>query len=292
MTSDSELLRRYADGDQEAFREIVLRHVNVVYFTALRRTGGQAQLAEEVVQDAFAGLAANAARLRHYSSLVGWLFVATRFAASKALRRERRRQRREHEVFQMQDAAIDGEAATEAWHRIRPAIDDLLDALSEQDRAAVLLRFFENRSFAELGSTFKISEDAARMRVDRAVGRLARQLQRRGIGSTSVLLGAALASQGAMTAPAALANSVALLAADTATIGGLSGFSYFTIMSTTKMMGAAIAAAILAVTAAINQSIRRHDSEDALSASPVDRCAPLGRDNFQPHFAAERCGRA
>ena len=138
MTIDSELLRRYADGDQKAFREIVLRHVNVIYFTALRRAGGQAQLAEEVVQDVFAGLAANAAKLRNYSSLVGWLFVATRFAASKALRRERRRQRREHEVFQMQDAAINGEVATEAWHRIRPVIDDLLDALSEQDRAVVL----------------------------------------------------------------------------------------------------------------------------------------------------------
>jgi RNA polymerase sigma factor (sigma-70 family) len=267
MTSDSELLRRYADGDQEAFREIVLRHVNVIYFTALRRTGGRTQLAEEVVQDVFAGLAANATRLRDYASPVGWVFVATRFAASKALRRERRRQKREHEVSQMQDIITDGEAATEAWHRIRPIIDPLLDALSEQDRAAVLLRFFENHSFAELGATFRISEDAARMRVDRALARLARQLQRRGIVSTSVLLGAALATQGAVTAPAILANSVALMAVNTATLGGLSGFSYFTLMSTTKMTGAAIAAAILAVSVAVYQSIRRHDSEVALSVS-------------------------
>ena len=98
MMTDAELLRQYADGDQEAFRELVLCHVNVVYFTALRRTGGQAPRAEEVVQDVFVGLTANARRLRHYSSLVGWLFFATRFAASKAVRRERRRQRREHEA--------------------------------------------------------------------------------------------------------------------------------------------------------------------------------------------------
>lgn len=270
MTTDSELLRRYVDGGSEgAFREVVCRHIHVIYFTALRRTGGQTQLAEEIVQDVFSALATNARRLAGYSSLVGWLFVATRFAASKALRRERRRTRREQEAFHMQNDDHGGESVAEAWQQVRPAIDDLLDDLPERDRTAVLLRFFENRSFAELGLTFGISEDAARMRVDRALAKLADSLRRRGIVSTSSLLASALATQAAVTAPAALANAVAMaITSGAATTTGISGLYFLSVMSTSKtILTGAVVAAILAGVFGMLQLSQRHSAEATLTAA-------------------------
>lgn len=268
MTTDSELLQRYVvRGSQEAFREVVGRHVHVIYFTALRRTDGQTQLAEEVVQDVFSALAANAARLSGYYSLVGWLFVATRFAASKALRGERRRSLREQEVYHMQHDDRGLTSVAETWQQIRPAIDGLLDDLPDRDRTAVLLRFFENRSFAELGAVLDVSEDAARMRVDRALTKLAKSLKRRGIVSTSSLLASALATQAAVTAPATLVNSVSLAVASGAvTSTGLSILYFLSVMSTSKtILSVAAAALVLAGAFGVYQLSQRHSVEAALA---------------------------
>lgn len=66
---DAALLRRFAEcRAQEAFAEIVRRHVDVVYSAALRRVSGDTHLAQDVVQSVFAGLACRAAVLLRFSS--------------------------------------------------------------------------------------------------------------------------------------------------------------------------------------------------------------------------------
>lgn len=95
------------------------------------------------------------------------------------------------------------------WERIRPLIDQALDVLPPADREAVLLHFFEGRSFVEVGASLALSADAARMRVNRALDRLREALARRGIASTGAVLSGVLATQQAVAAPAPLAASVA-----------------------------------------------------------------------------------
>ncbi len=51
MIDDAELLRRYAEEErQDAFAEIVGRHIDVVYGVAVRQTHGNTALAEDVTQ--------------------------------------------------------------------------------------------------------------------------------------------------------------------------------------------------------------------------------------------------
>src|SRR5262249_30305557 len=100
--SDHELLREYAaTGAESAFRQLVQRHLALVYSAALRQTGQHA-LAQDVTQAVFVILARKAASLRRETVLAGWLFRAVRYAALDARKIEARRQTREQEAARMQ----------------------------------------------------------------------------------------------------------------------------------------------------------------------------------------------
>ncbi len=223
MTDDSQLLRRYVEERSEgAFTELVNRHVNLVYFAALRRVGGDRHLADDVTQSVFADLARKAASLQDRPVLTGWLYTSTRFAAAQAVRSEQRRRTHEQEAHTMNELHS---APETDWEQLRPVIDEALDELNDSEREALLLRFFENRPLAEVGARFSLSPDAARMRVDRALDKLRGLLAARGIASTAAALAAVFASQSGLAAPAGLVARVVTGvigpagAATTATIG-------------------------------------------------------------------------
>ena len=202
MMDDAELLRRFVrERSQEAFTELVRRHVNLVYFAALRRVGGDAHLADDVAQSVFADLVRKAPSLQERPGLTGWLYTSTRFAAAQVVRGERRRRTHEQEAQTMHELHATPDTD---WNQLRPVIDEALDELDDHDREAVLLRFFENQPFAAVGARFSLSADAARMRVERALDKLRSLLERRGIASTSAALAAVFTSQSGMTAPAGI----------------------------------------------------------------------------------------
>ena len=92
MNDDAQLLRRYGeDHSESAFAELVARHIDPVYSAALRQLNGDTHLAQDVAQTVFADLARKARALSRHEVLTGWLYQATRFAAAKAVRTERRR---------------------------------------------------------------------------------------------------------------------------------------------------------------------------------------------------------
>jgi len=201
-TEDTQLIVRYLeDRSEEAFTELVRRHVNLVYFAALRRVGGDRHLADEVTQRVFADLARKAPSLNPRAVLAGWLYTSTRFAAAQAVRTERRRQAYEQEAHIINELHA---APEPGWDQLRLVIDEVMDELNEHDREAVLLRFFENLSLAEIGAKFSLSPDAARMRIDRALDKLRGALAKRGIASTSVVLAEIFASQSGAAAPSGL----------------------------------------------------------------------------------------
>ncbi|HVU17427.1 MAG TPA: sigma-70 family RNA polymerase sigma factor [Candidatus Didemnitutus sp.] len=211
MKTDLELLAQFhTEGSGDAFGEIVRRHINVVYAAARRRLGGDATLADEVTQQVFIALAQQARRGRSVSHVVAWLHGTTRQVAAHAVRSEQRRREREFKAHEMQ--SLDQNAAEPS---LPPGmIDGLLDELPEADREAVVLRFFEEKSFAEIGEVLRTSEDATRMRVNRALERMQKSLARKGVTSTATALGAALAQEvlGAPTGLTATVQAAALAA--------------------------------------------------------------------------------
>lgn len=246
MTDDSTLLRRYAqEGSESDFAELVRRHLNLVYSAALRQVNGDTHLAQDVTQLVFTDLARKAPKLAGQRVLAGWLFTSTRFAAANLVRSTRRRQAREQEALVMQEMSPSAPTAPLDWERIRPVLDEALADLDERDREAILLRYLGGCGFAEVGAKLELSENAARMRVDRAVDKLRGLLARRGATSSAAALSLALASQATAAAPLGLAATVT-----GAALAGTGTATTMTFMSLTKLQ-MVFAGAILATGAGI-----------------------------------------
>jgi RNA polymerase sigma factor (sigma-70 family) len=204
---DDELLRRYADEKSEdAFAELVRRHLDLVYSAALRQVNGDAHLAQDVAQMVFTELSRKAASLSHRPVLTGWLYTCAHFCAAKAVRTERRRHSREQEAQAMQEL-LDNHGPEPDWEKVRPVLDQVMVELSEPDREAILMRYFEKRPLGEIGQRLGLSEDAARKRVERGLEKLRAVLARRGL-TTSASLAIAISANAVHAAPAGLAAVV------------------------------------------------------------------------------------
>lgn len=208
MMDDRDLVRAFNEARSEAaFAELVGRHVGFVYRTALRVLDGDVHAAKDVSQSVFIDLASKASTLDNRPSLTGWLHTSTVYAATKAIRSARRRHAREQEALMMQEPSQTDGPGIE-WERLQPDLDALLLELKEPDREAILLRFFRQWSFAELGRKFGVTDNAARMRVERALDKLRSGLARRGMTSSASALAVLLARQSVGAAPDGLAASI------------------------------------------------------------------------------------
>ncbi len=203
---DLTLLHEYATRDSEAaFAELVSRRIGFVYSAALRQVRDP-HVAEEITQAVFIILAQKAGRISNKTILAGWLFKTTRYAAFAQIRAEMKHARQEKE-FQMQ-TEIQSAATDETWNQMSPLLDEALASLGETDRQAVLLRFFENKSFAEVGNKLGTGEDTARKRIARALEKLHRFFSKRGVSSTTAMIAGALSINSVQAAPVGLAKMI------------------------------------------------------------------------------------
>ena len=206
---DLELLERYAKaGSEEAFGELVHRHLDLVYSAALRQVRSP-QLAEEVAQSVFADLSRSASRLKAGTVLAAWLYQVARRTAVDVVRRESRRQLREQLAVELADM----NAHPSIWTQIEPLLEDAMESLEPAERAAILLRFFENRNLREVGRGLGTSEDAAQKRVSHAVGKLREFFVRRGVSVGATGLALALSANAVQSAPLGLATTISTSAA-------------------------------------------------------------------------------
>jgi RNA polymerase sigma factor (sigma-70 family) len=238
MTTDAALLRRFiVDRSESAFAELVRRHLPVVYAAAIRRLGGDEHRARDVAQIVFTQLARQAPSLLTHSSLLGWLYTTTRNTAARIIRDELRRKARDQEAHAMMTHA-DRPSHAADWDRIRPALDDALAQLNAADREAILMRFFGGLSFDDIGGIQSLSQDAARMRVNRALDRLRSRLIRLGVTSTAAALAEALGAQASSAAPVELYAAVTQTALVGAAVPVSAPFPIIMSSTSSKIAGA------------------------------------------------------
>lgn len=214
--SDMELVWAYAEtGSEEAFSEVVSRYVNLVHSVALRQVADPA-LAQDVTQAVFVVLARKAKSLGPKTILPGWLCRTARYASADALKQQRRRIAREQEAYMQ---SLTDEPAPEEWTQISPMLESAMGALADKEQDAIVLRFYQQKSFKEVGAALGTSEDAVKMRVNRGLEKLRKFFRKRGVSSTTAIIAALISGNSVQAAPVGLAGTVTATAVKGAAVG-------------------------------------------------------------------------
>jgi RNA polymerase sigma factor (sigma-70 family) len=259
LSTDQQLLRDYAEHRSEAaFTELVRRHIDFVYSTALRMVR-DAHLAGDVSQGVFVALANTTGQLADCPALEGWLHGTTRNLAANAVRAEVRRRNREQEAAIMNEILSPGDDVS--WEYIAPHLDEALGELSPPERDALLLRYFKNYDFRAVGLALGVSDDAAQKRVSRAVEKLHEFFSKRkttiGAGSLGILISA----NAVQAAPVGLATTIsATVLAGTAVTASIITTATKTIAMTTLQKTLITTTVALLAGAGIYEARQAHDA--------------------------------
>jgi RNA polymerase sigma factor (sigma-70 family) len=263
IMDDLALLKDYAEsGSEDAFRELVSRHVATVYSAARRQAGDS--LAADVTQAVFVLLARKAGRLGPKTVLVAWLLTTTRLVSRATMRSEIRRQRWEKEAATMPSNYQEIEVQS-AWEKVQPMLDDALARLPEKDRGLIALRFFQNKSHAEIAAALGLNEEASKKRLSRAIEKLRGFFSKRGVILGTAILLSALSQNAVQAAPRELVSHITAAAT-----GGAASPSVVALVKATlklmtwikiKIIGLSAAAVLVAASVPIAAELSRSDSD-------------------------------
>ena len=260
---DMTLVQEYvATRSEAAFAALVQRHIHHVHSAAMRQVGNP-HLAEEITQSVFVNLAQKAAKLRRDAILSAWLHRAVYFAAHEVLRAQRRRQIREQEAY-MQSTLNDAETEN-VWPQLAPFLDGAMNELAETDRAALMLRYFENKTAKEIARALRVKEDAAQKRIVRGLVKLRTIFLKHGVTLSAATIAGAISANSVQTAPAALIKATTAVAlaksatVSTSTIGLVKGA--LKIMAWTKAQTAVIGLVTIGIA---TYSVIQHQTQSRL----------------------------
>ncbi|MBM3738198.1 MAG: RNA polymerase sigma factor [Acidobacteria bacterium] len=173
--TDQALASRVRAGDSGAFRHLVERHSRSVFRLAFRMTGSESD-ADDIVQDTFLRAFRQIETYEARSAFSTWIY---RIAANCCLDMLRARRRRPQELPEALVCEAPGPDRMALATEVRTTLSGALATLSDQERAAFLLRHFEGCSISQIGESLGISETAAKNSIFRAVKKLRDQLEGR-----------------------------------------------------------------------------------------------------------------
>ena len=151
---DEDLLRRLVAGDEQAFRELFSRYAAAAHALAFRLVR-QAQVAEEIVQEAFLAVWRNPDRYDGArGSVRSWLMGTVHHRAVDAVRREQAQRRRAEQASGMEPGVeedpVDDLLAAIDLPRERKLVRTALGALPDEQREVIQRMYFEGLSQSQI----------------------------------------------------------------------------------------------------------------------------------------------
>jgi RNA polymerase sigma-70 factor (ECF subfamily) len=172
--SDESLMLAVAGGDPAAFEQLVLRHQGVAWRTAYRMVGDR-QSAEDLAQEAFLRVFQAAARYRPTAAFRTYLYRIVIRACVDHLRKKR--PQLGPDLAEVTERALSVQQQTELGEQA-DLVQQAVACLSPKQRSAVVLRYYEGLSSAEIADVMKTTAKAVERLLARARGTLQGRLAR------------------------------------------------------------------------------------------------------------------
>ena len=184
MDGDQELVRRSQEGDQEAFRLLVERYEARIYTLACSIMGNP-EAAQDAAQEAFFRAYQALPSFRGCSGFYTWLYRIAVNACLNAVQKERRRIDRTSldellETREIPAERLFGSAPPESdleRAELQEGIQAVLNSLSPDHRAVVVLKDIEGLSQQEIADTLGCSTGTVKSRLSRARAQMQEMLR-------------------------------------------------------------------------------------------------------------------
>jgi RNA polymerase sigma-70 factor (ECF subfamily) len=180
---EADLLQQALAGDVEAFGQLVLTYQQPIFNLTYRMLGDPNE-AEDAAQEAFIRAYSNLTQYDVHRSFKTWLFSIASNHCIDRLRKRRLTWLSIDEPLPPHPSLVSSEPGPEQSYVEQEKsefIQDLLKELSPDYRAAVILRYWYDMSYAEIADALKTTESAIKSRLFRARQSLAEKLENLGI---------------------------------------------------------------------------------------------------------------
>lgn len=175
---DHALVRRSIDGDGKAFRQIVEKHVHIVY-SAVRAVVGNSDEADDIVQDIYVKIYRGLPGFRGNSSLSTWIYRIARNEAVNAARRKRIALSPVERSDLMASENDRPDIAYGRKHNIE-RIRDLIARLDDRYREVIELRYFGDKTYSEISELLQVPEGTVKTYLYRAKSRMREMIRKEG----------------------------------------------------------------------------------------------------------------
>ncbi|MGC8783786.1 MAG: RNA polymerase sigma factor [Armatimonadota bacterium] len=177
--ADRQAIERFLAGDASAFEELYHRYQLYVY-NVVNGIVQNADDARDVTQDVFLHVYDSLSRFRGGSTFSTWLYRVAVNAAITYVRKQRRHPQIPLDALREFRADIDAEPEQQATRaETQRAVQEVLAQLPEQQRAVLVLRYFQELSLEEIAEVMNCSVAAVKVRLHRARNSFRRLFEKR-----------------------------------------------------------------------------------------------------------------
>jgi len=173
-SEDAAAVAKARGGDQDAFRCLVERHSRSIYRLAYRMTG-KPEDAEDVVQETFVRAYRQLGRFEARSNFATWLYrIGFNCAIDYMRSRPHRESTEAPDTLEQMSGHTSGPSMDDLVYagEIGTRVQDALNGLSEQERAAFLMRHYHGCSIEEICGALDLKSNAAKHSIFRAVKKM------------------------------------------------------------------------------------------------------------------------
>ena len=173
---DNLLIKRYLDGDEEAFAILYEKYKKVLYSFYLKSLSGDGALADDLFQQTWVKVIKALPKYKDQQTFLAWLMMIGRNTMLDHFRKVNRKKESELDDSYMGEAKVELPSQKMGRNELEQKVEEVLDSLPSEQREVYLLRQ-SGVSFKDIAVMQDVTLNTALGRMHYAVTKLKKTLK-------------------------------------------------------------------------------------------------------------------